>query len=549
MKKSIEIDSNPILKERRWIIVFAFTVMMITTLPYIIGYQVQNSEWSFTGFLFGVTDGNSYIAKMLRGANGEWLFRTPFSAQSQKGTFIFFHYLLLGKITSAPGQHEQLVVLYHLIRFVGGVLSILAGYDFLALFLKEPFSRRLGVIIATIGGGAGWLLVMLGKSNWLGSLPLDFYSPETFGFLGLYGIAHLPWARAFLLWGLRSYLIKGTPHIPAPRPISRIAELPPGILWLLTGLSQPITGMVVGAVAGFHLFGLFVWQSWQKRSGRTADWAIVTKYFFTAMKAGSVALPLVLYSALVFSLDPFLKIWVEQSRIPAPHLFHYLAAFGVVIPFVLVGIPRLMKNQPEWGALPVTWIILTPVLLILPFSLQRRLVEGLWIVLVLVALIPLENLVSKTWRWAYVFLIFTLPTTLFLLAGGVGVALQPAAPVYRPAEEIAAFKFLAQTATSDEVVLSSFHTGNALPAWAPVFVVIGHGPETVNIKTIEPRVQDFYRTATTDQDRLNLLAEFGVDYVFWGPYEREFGSWHPEAAQFLESIFSQGEYSIWRVDE
>jgi len=91
MKSTISPSFTP--PERRWVIVFALTVMLITMLPYFIGFQMQNDEWQFTGFVFGVTDGNSYIGKMLRGAAGEWLFRTPYSALDQNGAFIFFHYL------------------------------------------------------------------------------------------------------------------------------------------------------------------------------------------------------------------------------------------------------------------------------------------------------------------------------------------------------------------------------------------------------------------------------------------------------------------------
>ena len=60
----------------QWIWVFGFTVMLVTAIPYLLGYAFEGTQWRFTGFVIGVEDGNSYMAKMLRGANGDWLFRT-----------------------------------------------------------------------------------------------------------------------------------------------------------------------------------------------------------------------------------------------------------------------------------------------------------------------------------------------------------------------------------------------------------------------------------------------------------------------------------------
>ncbi|MGD8633386.1 MAG: hypothetical protein PVF85_07435, partial [Anaerolineales bacterium] len=58
---------------------FAALVAILTSIPYVLGFAAQGSDWAFTGFVFGVEDGNSYIAKMLLGSSGDWLFRSPYS--------------------------------------------------------------------------------------------------------------------------------------------------------------------------------------------------------------------------------------------------------------------------------------------------------------------------------------------------------------------------------------------------------------------------------------------------------------------------------------
>ncbi len=130
--------------ERRTVLLFALIVMFITTIPYIIGYSAQGDEYRFSGFVFGVEDGNSYIAKMLNGWSGNLLFRSPYTAYPQAGLYFYLPYLLLGKLGSPPALHEQLVALFHLFRIAAGILFICASYDFTARFVEY---RRLRYLV------------------------------------------------------------------------------------------------------------------------------------------------------------------------------------------------------------------------------------------------------------------------------------------------------------------------------------------------------------------------------------------------------------------
>ena len=188
--------------EHKWVLWFGLLVMVITTIPYIVGYARQGAGWQFTGFVFGIEDGNSYIAKMLSSAYGAWLFRTPYTTNFQRGVVAFIPYFALGKLVSGTGLHEQLVALYHIFRIGAGMLAIFATYEFTSLIIDSIDLRRFGLILCVLGGGLGWLAVSLGSK----SLPLEFYSPETFGFLSLFGIPHLALARATILWSLVIYL-------------------------------------------------------------------------------------------------------------------------------------------------------------------------------------------------------------------------------------------------------------------------------------------------------------------------------------------------------
>ena len=486
--------SNPphLPSERRWILWIAAIGMFITTLPYLLGYQVQGQDWRFTGFVFGVNDGNSYIAKMLAGANGDWLFRTPYTASEQKGILAFFPYLLVGKLTSPPGQHDQLVTLYHLCRFLAGILAVLATYDFISHFIGRVALRRLGTLIICFGGGLGWLLVLMGRGDWLGSLPLDFYSPETFGFLSLYGLPHLALARALLLWGLLAYLDE-----PVFSSISNVrlgAGATAGILWLMMGFFQPLTITVAWAVIGAHLAGYGLALLWQGRRS-LVDFQPWLGYFRRALVAGAVSAPFVLYSFLALRGDPFLSGWTAQNQILSPSPWHYLAAYGLVLPLTFMGAWFLLRANPAKSWLLAAWVLVLPALAYAPFNLQRRLPEGIWVAIIVLAMAAFDR-ERKPMRAWYMPVALTFPTTLLLLVGGISSSISPHPPIFRPAPEVDAFLFIAGHAQPGELVLTAFETGNALPAWAPVRVVIGHGPESVGLTELQPRVEAMFRAET-----------------------------------------------------
>jgi len=537
----------------RWLYIFALLVMVVTTIPYLMGYAAQGTEWRFTGFVFGVEDGNSYIAKMLGGAAGEWLFRTPYTALPQRGVIAFLPYMLLGKLTAPPAQHAQLVALFHLFRFGAGILAILATYDFIAIFTTEHRLRVWGVVLASLGGGLGWVMVLLGQKDLFDWLPLEFYSPESFGFLALYGLPHLAMSRALLLWGLRAYLVGD---------VSRFTHHAShaGIYWLIMGFFQPLAVVVAWSVMGAHLFALGVVNIIQKWKNDQVDWQpwqpwLPWKIFFQkAVVAGLISSPIVFYSAVTFFLDPVLKAWKAHSYVLAPNIFAYLAAYGLFIPFVIAGMIKIFRYPKEKDCLLVAWIFITPILVALPFNFQRRLAEGVWVALIILALKSLENLTEKkktrwTWLWT-----LTLPSTLILLIGGIVSVSSPSQPIFRPTAETTAFQYLAQNAEAEAVVLSSYQTGNALPAWAPMQVVLGHPVETIHFEELPARIQDFYQLDTSPEDRQTLLDEYQVDYIFYGPAERDLvecdlGEWNLTQVEYLIPVYQDDAYTIFAVND
>jgi hypothetical protein len=535
------------IRGRGWALAFALAAMLVMTIPYLIANQLAPHGWRFSGFLFAVEDGNSYIAKMLSGAAGAWLFRSPYSATPQNGVVAFLPYILLGKLAAPPGLHDQLAAIFHLFRIGAGCLTLLAVYDFTAYFVRDEGLRRFGLLLAAFGGGLGWLLVAAGASNWLGSLPLDFISPETFGFLGLFGFPHLGLARAALFWGLLRFTRSVEPGAdPGARDV-----LVTGGWWLAAALFQPLTALVMGAVIAGYLLALGLSGLWLKRHAGAPNWSRWRATLRFAFLSGLIPAPFLLYNAVAFSRDAYLVAWTDQNLILSPPLPHYLLAYGLLLPFAWIGSRNLIARLPYTGWLPVAWVCAVPFLAYAPVNLQRRLVEGAWIALIVLACCS----VSDTGRWKISRRFFMgaslllFPSTLFLIFGGLSASVKAASPAFIPADQAAVFEQLGKRAVPGSAVLASYSTANALPAWAPLRVLAGHGPESANLAELQPRVEAFYKTDTSDAERQALLDEFRIAYIFYGPAERALGGWTPENSSHLQLLAEQGEYAVYQVLE
>jgi hypothetical protein len=438
--------------------------------------------------------------------------------------------------------------------------------------------------MVAFGGGLGWLLIALGQTDWLGMPPLDFYLPEGFAFLVLYGLPHLALAQSLLLWGiiflLRAWEVTPTSNIQGPASESTNTPHAPhptfhtlhitclkwamlaGLSWLSTGLIVPFYVAIAWAVMG---------TAWLVLGLRRRQ-----VLFPEALMAGVIALvsmPVVAYNAWVFTTQPAYAAWGAQNRIFSPHPLHYLVAYGAPLILATCAVKDAWRDKgPAWLAL--TWVGIVPVLVYVPFNLQRRMLEGVQVPLSLLAawgamrlwharwrwsaigMAPLKGrwsaigMASPRGRWVVIALLATmLPTTLINVAGASAWMFMKPAPIFRDAAEVAALDWLAGQAQPDDVILTAYETGTYLPVRAMTRVFLGHGLETLAADEKTRLVSRFFNVATNDTWRKQLLAEYGVDAVFWGPVERELGGFDPRAAPYLQKVYEADGYAIFEVEQ
>ncbi|MFN8459860.1 MAG: hypothetical protein U0401_35300 [Anaerolineae bacterium] len=524
-------------KEWIWVTTWGVALMLLTSLPYLYGWWLSTSHMQFSGHILGVEDGNSYLAKMRLGATGGWLFYLIYTPEPHAGAVLFTFHLILGKL--AKISHLPPILVYHLARFFFGLGLLLTLYSFISYFIQDVRQRRWAFLLAATGGGLGWLLIALQLTPVLG-LPLDWYVPEAFIFLVLFHLPHLALAEIFFFWSLIFTLQSWQTQTWRP------------VMWaglMLVGMAL-ITAFYIGVYLA--VLGL-TWLTM----------AIITKAWMPVRLAKMIvptvmALPILLYDAYVFTSNPVFKVWSQQNIILSPELWHYGLAYGLLILLALYGGWLFWRNfstetPPYRSLFLIIWCVIFPILVYLPFNLQRRLVVGAQIPLVILATYGLRKL-SQSLRptqgrllASVVIFLFSL-TNLLILIGSLASISGRQPPIFIPGTQVEAMAWLSRHTQPGEVVLGTYASGNVLPAYADVRVLVGHGPETVNSDEKRALAQKFFNSATSDAWRRELLTKYNIRYVYYGPAERRAGDFRPENASYLSELYQNSEAQIFGVD-
>lgn len=479
--------------EYKWLIIFSIFVIIITSIPYWLGFHYENDLFKFSGFIIGVGDGNSYLAKMMIGASGDWLFTTPYTAYPQMKFFAFIPYILLGKLTSNPSQTIQLIGLFHMFRWAGIIFLIFETFNFSLLLVKDRKTSFLITILLIFGGGLGWLgIIFPGLINH--RMPLEFYSPETFGYLSVFSLPHLLFARAFLYKSFRTLLI-----LDSNSSIVQKSLLKSGFSLFLSGIFQPINLFI-----GWFVVGMYFLVKTIKEKNVSI---YIKKYIFWIIPSA----PLFFYNFFSFLFDPYLSTWQDQNRIISPPFIDYLCAYGLGLFFWILAYKKGWMQKINHALFINIWIILIPVLAYLPINVQRRLTEGVWLALcVYIGIFIMENKnsVVKILTFASVIL-----STLIFSVGSFTAIQKLDSPIYSSKSIIDVGNYLRTEVNVGDVILAPFDESNVLPVYAPIKVITGHGPESKNLSVISEKLDRFYQGDLSQVETQDFIQSFDIEFI------------------------------------
>jgi hypothetical protein len=544
-------------------------LVVAAAVPYALAYTAPAPR-VFAGVLFNPLDGQSYLAKMQQGWRGAWTFNLPYTAEPVPGVFIYTYYLFLGHLARLTGLGLELV--YHLARMVAGGFLLVSAYRFIAHFFETPRARLGAWLLFALGSGLGWAVALSG------GLTSDLWVAEAIPFLSVLSSSHFCLAGALMLWILEWALPVSTPTSeggPARRRITRWVALALAVTALaqIQPLALVSLGVVLAALTGA--------QAW--RELRVASWRerVLWAGWVPLGVVGVCSLPWAAYDA--WAMLTAFKGWNAQNLTPSPPLWDALLSGGVPLALAVMGGAAVLlqwfsqrrqtvtlrqsrsvsgqsetlgfgqgdglpkRNEMAVGRLPLIWLVLNVVMLYAPWALQRRLSLGIWMPMAILAAMGWRDVVwprlarrARPLALVGVLLAAGLSNVL-IFAGALSVRAQAdrLPLIFLTSDEAAGLAWLGQHARGD-VVLAGPETGLFIPARADARVIYGHPFETVDAAAHKQAVEAFFSGQVATDD---LLIQYPVNYIFYGPIERKLGALPPLPGWRV--VFEQGEVSIY----
>lgn len=514
-------------KRSFWLIILFF--LILTQAPFVFGMVQAGDQYVFGGFLFNPLDGNSYLAKIGQGREGNWSFRLPFSAEQGSGAYLFLFYLFLGHISR--WTHLDPILIFHLARLATSLFMIVMIYRFIFHTIGEDGLQPLHMGWLLFGGGLGWLGLLMGNP-----LAPDLWIAEIYPFLSSFANPHFPLAIGIMVWMLD--------FTTSNRTNPWVMGLIDSIAGVTLANLSPFAVVIIYFVYGGQVIYLLSKKKYQK----------IISFCFRGGAFFIFSFPYLLYQAWVVRNDPIFRIWNTQNRTLSPSIGLFILGVSPLIIWALLGIFQ-NKNKELFGFAPLVWLIVTIILFYFPSSLQRRFGIGLYIPLAVFSIIGYKTWHQHSSRKNLIKLFYLVSFLVSLLTNFVigfaviKASLDHSPLVYLTKNEADSYQWMKQNLSKDALILAGSESGNLIPAWSGQRVLYGHPYESVEAERYKKIVEQFFDGTMNITQQKQVLEEFSINYVLWGYRERRLRSDPPEIllSDNAQLIFSNEDIAIYQV--
>lgn len=523
-------QSLPYKKVLPWICI----LLLLSAIPYISGLLVVPENKLFVGTFVNPDDLSTYLSAMRQGQAGKWLYQFPFSPEPWQPKLMLLPYLVVGKIVP---DHNYLLW-FHLFRIGAQVFTLTVFWWWVRVVWGD---RRLEIhaeqgrssencsiervqlttwLLLVFGSGFGWLLAIFGVSQiWTP----DLFLPEMSTFMALFHTPH------FALGLGLEVLFFGC--------VIKMVESDKQWRWIclgsIVGVGCALTYVyhlpILGLVTGLFLLG----RAWQQHHIPWREW----------LGGGIILLPLTLLLGYYYGVayeDPYFAAYAQFDHIiPAPSLVALLIGLG------LLGILALLEAR-QWFGRTLSWLVpiwaVTNILVLyVPIiEFTGRFVLGLLVPVATMAGFGLETAVLPAIQKHKIYNSFsnytktpyqTLRLMFFLLMFPAALIVPIVIaqnsmmvtdfPTYIPQAEVEAMAWLGQQMTEDELVLADYPIGNYLPRHISGKVFLGQLDFTTDLDSKLADLDTYWHEDTSDEWRASFVAEWHIDYIYQGGYERQ----------------------------
>lgn len=496
-----------------------------------------------------------YQSLMNQGANGAFLTRDSFTSEPHSSSIVFSYFLWLGKLSkwlSLPYAY-----MYHFIRITLSIFFFTAVFALIRV-LKVPYPRITYLFFL-------FASPFLHTINDYGNFRVVPYMYWWTGIDSIRRAAYLPhhmFGGLFLIISL--LLIISHVRKPAPRKIiyllaaaALLTFVHTPSLFILLLILPPSIALNILTNSPRSNKDRFEKVKLQilKHAGIIGYWCISLVLLFFMVSETSKGFPWSQY------ID-----WEKRLQFPLyPELFW---AFGVLLPLATIGLIRSIVDKSFERNLIAVWfsipILLIPIAPKLGIS-NIRLTQGVpFLGLSLLAVIGASEIITilesrkelfpqliaanmKNGVLLIIslfFLAFTFPTIKWSIQDQSKEYWPIFGNVYFDNRLTSAFTFIDRNFPIGTVTLSTFYTGNYMPAFTHTVSFIGHSGYTYNIDAKQPLVRKFFENSMSANEAQAFLTANKIALVFQGPEEKPIfpGKLYPE---LLKTVYDREEVTIY----
>lgn len=533
---------------QEWLFVLAtaLVVLAVTSLPYLYAYWSAPPDKQFMGIVLNVPDHMQYFS-WFREFGESNLAANKLTPEPNEP--IFFNLLWWGMARIGGVFGLGYAAMYQILRWVATILFLLLVYRMLSWFFADRLRRTTAFLLILFGAGFGWVLIVMKYTVTNGELiwPLDVYVAEPNTFLSILGSPHFVAAALYML--VFDLVLRGQ-----ARSQLRYAVYA-GLFALFMGWQHAYDLLIVYGVLG--AYGLLVW---------IRDRKLPMYLLWSGLIIGVLSVWPALYSVWLTSVDPLWEQVLAQfanAGVYTPPLYRLPVLLG--LPFLLALYATIRQNPFKLYGVSNNdlfvrgWFWISFVLVYLPVDYQIHMLNGWQVPIAILATQGIfACVIPALARWRKCaptrslaittvagIVIFSALTNVYLFGWRFFDLSRYDYPYYLHQDEIAALRWLEENAGDDAVVLSSQAVGQYAPVETGAHAFLAHWAQTVDYYGKEAAVARFYAEDGLDVERVQIIADFGVDYIFHGPAERMVGSVALDDNPNFERVFARGDVAIY----
>ena len=540
---------RPEISEKKIVAVMAAVLMVLVFLPTLAAVLLARARglaWSGRT-IFSPDDLTVYLSYLSQAKNGARLFISNFSAE-RSSPFLNLLWLAVGLL--GRFLHLAPLAAYQLARLLLIPVFAFTVHWATKYFLPTRRERLLATALMLFASGWGvyfvpFLPAQLQASGFLAA-PVDLWVAEALGFSSAFYSPHFLASWTLIIVSLVLLFRAFTEDRLRLAAWAGLAAL---VLFNFHPYHAP-TLYAVGAAACLA----------ELARGRKAWRQLLALGVFVAVSA-----PSVIYEWWLMQPARNGAVLAAGNICLTPPLIYILLGFGALLPLAVAGFflqrrrSRAENQGGEHLAFLVAWAVIELLIIYAPLAFNRRLLQGWEFPLAVLSATALAAGLDRfdrrsDWRWlrqpalgALLFVVVLAPTSLNTVIRDVVLTARNQPPYYfYSSDQVAAFAWMRVHLHYQDVVLATYMSGNDLGGWANVSVFEGQWTQTVDVVNKNRAAEHFFSAAATDAWRQDLLADSGVDYVYWGPAEKNLGA-DLRGRPYLQAVYTAGDITVFRV--